>query len=108
MKYIQKIGGILFVLLMIALGACCIGIYQSYLHETQKNSELNEEITLLKLQAKESAIMQSVNAQMEEIADQERKISEEQREEALQQSRLADDARRHESPDRSRCSERRA
>lgn len=105
MKYIQKIGGILFVLLMIALGACCIGIYQSYLHETQKNSELNEQIALLKLQAKESAIMQSVNAQMEEIADQERKISEEQREEALQQSRLANDARRHAEKERQNAQE---
>lgn len=105
MKYIQKIGGTLFAIILIALGAFCIGIYRSYLHETQKNSELNEKLTELSLQAKESAIMQSVNAQMEQIADQERKISEEQREEALQQSRLAEDARQHAEEERQNAQE---
>lgn len=100
MKLSQKIGGVLLILLIIALGACCLGIFQQYQHKTSEIDDLKERIAYLTQQEKKSAIMQSVNAQMEQIANQERIISEEQREEAVQQSKLANEARRHAEEER--------
>lgn len=60
----------------------------------EKNQELQENLDKLTKEEKRSVVMQSVNAQMEEIANEERRISDEQREEAIAQTKVAEEMRR--------------
>ena len=75
-------------------------MHESYSEEQAKVLELKKQLAILTKKEKESAVMQSVNAQMEEIANQQRIISDEQREEAEEQSRIANDMRQHAEQER--------
>jgi uncharacterized protein HemX len=96
MKKVTKIG-------IAALGCCALALvvgivwtmHTRYEKEQVKVKELEQQLTILSKKEKESAVMQSVNAQMEELATQQRIISEEQRDEAEQQARIANDMRLH-------------
>ena len=54
---------------------------------------LEKQLSALRKQEMRSAIDRSVSAQMEDIANEQRKISDEKREEALQQTRIANEMR---------------
>ena len=75
-------------------------MHESYSEEQAKVVELKKQLAILTEKEKESAVMQSVNAQLEEIANQQRIISDEQREEAEEQSRIANDMRQHAEQER--------
>ena len=68
------------------------GIGGWYINRKQVK-ELQSQLSDLQRQERRSAILQSVNAQMEEIAVQQKEISDEQREEAIQQTRVANEMR---------------
>lgn len=68
-------------------------MYHNYSQEHEKVRDLEFKLNQLQEDEKRATVMQSINAQMEEIANQERIISEEQREEALQQSKIANEMR---------------
>lgn len=101
MKKVTKIG-------IAALGCCALALvvgivwtmHTRYEKEQVKVKELEQQLTILSKKEKESAVMQSVNAQMEELATQQRIISEEQRDEAEQQARIANDMRLHAEQER--------
>lgn len=106
MRKITKIG-------IAAIGCCALAfagsviwiMHERYEKEQVKVKELEQQLTILSKKEKESAVMQSVNAQMEELANQQRIISEEQRDEAEQQARLANDMRLHAEQERQNAQE---
>jgi 23S rRNA A2030 N6-methylase RlmJ len=59
----------------IALAAASLGCYALYQNEAQENDELKQQLERLAKNEKQSVVMQRVNAQMEEIANAERRIS---------------------------------
>ena len=60
-----------------------------------QNEELQDQLKKLTRKEQQSEVMQHVNAQMEEIANEERRISDEQREEAIEQRRQAERERQN-------------
>ena len=87
----------------ILAAVCAIGAitaYTAYENKAQEVEELREEVAKLTKQEKQSAVMQSINAQMEEIALQERRVSEEQRDAAEQQTKVAEQMRRNAEEER--------
>ncbi len=79
----------------VVLLASVIGAFTLYNHELSKNQELEKKLAELTAQEQHSAVMQRVNAQMEEIATEERRISDEQREAAEEQAKVAQQERRN-------------
>lgn len=61
----------------------------------EKNQELQDQLDRLRKEEERSVVMQSVNAQLEEIANEERRISDEQRIEAIAQTKVAEEMRRN-------------
>lgn len=61
----------------------------------EKNQELQAQLDKLRKEEERSVVMQSVNAQLEEIANEERRISDEQRIEAIAQTKVAEEMRRN-------------
>lgn len=106
MRKVTKIG-------IAAIGCCALvfagGIawtmHEKYEDEQVRVKELEEQLAILSKKEKESAVMRSVNAQMEEIATQQRIISDEHREEAEQQARIANDMRLHAEQERQNAQE---
>lgn len=80
-------------LLMSCAGS--IALFVLYLREQNRNEELTAQLESLKKEESRSAVMQSINAQMEEIADQERKVSDMEREKAIEQSKVAEAERKN-------------
>jgi hypothetical protein len=74
---------------LILMGGVARNVYQKYTSEQQHVKDLERQLSELSKKEKQTAVMQSINAQMEEIANQERIISEEQRREAVEQSKIA-------------------
>lgn len=97
MKQIGKIGNttVAAIVLTALLGVGCLGVYQLYSNEAQKNKELENQLAELTKEEQRSAVMQQVNAQMEEIANEERRISDEQREAAELQTKVAQQERQN-------------
>lgn len=62
-------------LALFAAGYTAWKMHGQYAEEKAKVMELENRLATLSLQEKQSAVMQSVNAQMEEIANQRRIIS---------------------------------
>lgn len=87
--------------------AACIALYSLYKREATLNDELTEKLEKLAREEKRSAVMQSINAQMEEIATQERKVSDMQREEAIEQRKLAEEQRQNALEQRRQAEEQR-
>lgn len=92
-------------LALFAIGYTAWEMHGQYAEEKAKVMELENRLATLSLQEKQSAVMQSVNAQMEEIANQQRIISDEQRDEAEQQSRIANEMRQHAEQERQNAQE---
>ena len=106
MKRIAKIGVSTAIGVALALiGTTMWKMHDKYSEEQTRVKELEEQLAILSQKEKESAVMQSVNAQMEEIANQQRIISDEQREEAEQQSRIANEMRQHAEVERQNAQE---
>ena len=72
MKIVYRIG---VALVMLLLAIACVGLYLKYDEEQQRSSELEAELASLTAKEKRTAVMQSINAQMEEIANQQWAIS---------------------------------
>lgn len=77
---------------MVLAGIAGTGI-AGWLSEHKKVKDLQAQIDELKKQEMRSAVMRSVSAQMEAIANEQRSISDEKREEALRQTRVANEMR---------------
>ena len=110
----SKLFKILAVLLALA-AIVCTGVTAWNMHEkyTQEQAVVNDlksQIAHLTKREKESAVMQSVNAQLEEIANQQRIVSDERREEAVEQTKIANEMRQHAEQERqnAQIAERRA
>jgi hypothetical protein len=110
----RKLFKILAVLLALA-AIVCTGVTAWNMHEkyTQEQAVVNDlksQIANLTKREKESAVMQSVNAQLEEIANQQRIVSDERREEAVEQTKIANEMRQHAEQERqnAQIAERRA
>ena len=73
-------------------GTTAVG-YMKWKAEHQKVEDLQQQLAILKQHEMRSVIDRSVSAQMEDIANEQRKISDEKREEALQQTRIANEMR---------------
>ena len=73
-------------------GAAAVGFW-GWESERLKVENLEKQLSALRKQEMRSAIDRSVSAQMEDIANEQRKISDEKREEALQQTRIANEMR---------------
>lgn len=84
-----------------------IALYMLYQRELRLNEELTEELKKLAEKESRTAVMQSVNAQMEEIATQERRVSDLQREEAIQQRHVAEEERQNAERQRREAEEQR-
>lgn len=78
----------------LALAVAAAFLLVAYSGSKSLNSRLEEELKVLSEKEKRSVIVQSISAQMEEIAYQQKAVSDEQREEALQQTRIANQMRR--------------
>jgi hypothetical protein len=77
---------------LLLAGLAATGFYGwSTEHKTVK--DLEAQIEELKKQEMRSTVIRSVSAQMEEIANEQREISDEKREEALRQTRVANEMR---------------
>ena len=110
----RKLFKILAVLLALA-AIVCTGVTAWNMHEkyTQEQAVVNDlksQIANLTKREKESAVMQSVNAQLEEIANQQRIVSDERRDEAVEQTKIANEMRQHAEQERqnAQIAERRA
>ena len=81
---------------MVILGLALValaGLTVAYLRLKTVNNQLSTQLKEKENQEKRSQVLRSVSAQMEEIAFEQKIISDEQREEALRQSRLANEMR---------------
>ena len=74
---------------LILVGVTAWKMHENYSEEQLKVKELERQLAILSKKEKQAVVMQSVNAQMEEIANQQRIISDEQREEAEEQAEAA-------------------
>ncbi len=74
---------------LVFAGVTAWKMHENYSEEQQKVKELERQLAILSKKEKQAVVMQSVNAQMEEIANQQRIISDEQREEAEEQAEAA-------------------
>lgn len=61
--------------------------------ERQKVEDLEKQVAAMRVQEMRSAVDRSVSAQMEQIANEQREISDEKREEALHQTKVANEMR---------------
>lgn len=84
-------------LALILIAAAGVGGWYS---NQNRIKELESQLQDLQRQEKRSAVLQSVSAQMEDIALQQKVISDEQREEALQQTRVANEMRERSEEER--------
>ena len=87
-------------LTLAAVGTTAWTMHERYADEQERVRELEAQLATLSKKEKQAVVMQSVNAQMEEIANEQRIISDEQREEAEQQSRIANEMRQHAEQER--------
>lgn len=101
MRNITKIASVVIACGALALvGFVAWSMHEKYEEEQVKVRELEEQLAILSKKEKQAAVMQSVNAQMEELANEQRIISDEQREQAEQQSRIANEMRLHAEQER--------
>ena len=77
---------------LLLAGTAATGFY-GWMKERGKVEDLQAQIEEMKRQEMRSAVARSVSAQMEEIANEQREISDEKREEALMQTRVANEMR---------------
>ena len=82
------------------LGAGCVALGLLYNAERAANRDLKAQLDELSQKEKRAAVLQSISAQMEDIAYQQKTISDEQREEALQQTRVANEMRHRSETER--------
>ena len=92
-------------LLLMTVGV--VVLYMLYQKELHLNEELKSKLVELTAEESRLAVMQSVNAQMEEIANQERRVSDRQREEAIQQRKVAEEERQNAERQRKTAEEQR-
>ncbi len=78
-----------------------------YHREVERNEQLKSQLDILSEKESRSAVMQSINAQMEEIANQERLVSDRQREEAIEQRKVAEAERQNAEEQRRAAEEQR-
>ncbi len=81
--------GILSVLLVIASVCAWVG----WKSDASRVEELEAQLDTLQRQEKRSAVLRSVSAQLEKIAYQQKTISDEQRLEAIEQTKYANEMR---------------
>ncbi len=93
MKSFKEVTAYIAIGIAVLTTAGCIASYLWYTQERQKKEELEVQLATLEEQEKRSTVMQSINAQMEEIATQQQQISDEQREQAVQQTIIANQMR---------------
>ncbi len=82
------------------LGAGCLTTGLLYTQERAANRDLQAQLDELSQKEKRAAVLQSISAQMEDIAYQQKAISDEQREEAVQQTRVANEMRHRSEQER--------
>ena len=80
-------------LVMSLAGTVALGVL--YHREAAHSEQLQAQLDSLTEKENRAVVMQSINAQMEEIANQERRISDRQREEAIEQRKVAEDERQN-------------
>ena len=80
------------VAVLLLCGTTAVG-FLGWKRESQKVEDLEKQVATMRQQEMRSAIDRSVSAQMEELANEQREISDEKREEALQQTRVANEMR---------------
>ena len=75
------------------LGASTVVGFLGWKSEHQKVEDLQQQLAIMQQHEMRSAVDRSVSAQMEEIANEQREISDEKREEAIRQTRVANEMR---------------
>ena len=75
---------------MALLGTTAVG-FAGWQKERDRSAALEAQLAQLRKEEKRSAVVRSVSKQLGDIAYQQKEISDEQREEAIQQKRVADD-----------------
>ena len=98
---------LVFSVALLAACAACAVLFSLYRQEVGRNEELAAQLTEMTEKESRAAVMQSINAQMEEIATQERKVSDRQREEAIQQRKVAEEERQNALEQRRQAEEQR-
>lgn len=88
-KSIQKVN-IAMGLAALLLGGGCLGMSLLYMKETEKTRLLEKQLTELDKKEKRAIIEQHINKQMEDIAYEQKKISDERTEEANKQAQIAE------------------
>ena len=78
-------------LVLSTAGTVALGVL--WQREASRNEALTAQLKTLTREVSQSEVMQSINAQMEEIANQERLVSDRQREEAIEQRKVAEEER---------------
>ncbi len=77
----------------ILLAGTTISAFLNWQHANERIKELETQLSELQRQENRSAVIRSISKQMEEIAYQQKAISDEQREEAIMQTRVAEELR---------------
>ena len=77
---------------LILAGTTAVGL-MGWNSSNKEIDELKAQLSDLQRQEKRSAVLQSVSKQMEDIAYEQKKISDEQREEAVEQTNVANEMR---------------
>ena len=95
---------IAFLLLLLAgSGIACFHFWQGYELQRTEAQELEELLRQAEVKEKENLITQRISSQMEEIAYQQKEISDQQRQEAVHQTIIADQMRRHAEEEREKA-----
>jgi hypothetical protein len=79
----------------VALGAGCAWGFTSYFHEKERTAELEQQLEELSQKEHRAVIDQSINRQMEEIAYEQKRISDERTEEAKKQAEIAEEEKQN-------------
>ena len=74
----------------IVLGAGCFAGFSFYYLEKEKAGSLEQQLAELSQKEKRAVILQSINKQMEEIAYEQKRISDERTDEAKKQAEIAE------------------
>ena len=77
------------------LGAGCLAGFGFYYYEKEKTESLEQQLAELSQKEKRAVIEQSINKQMEEIAYEQKRISDERTEEAKKQAEIAEEEKQN-------------
>lgn len=101
---IKDAAALAFLLLIVAgSGAVCLYFWHNYEQQKTETGHLENLLRQAEVKEKENLITQRISSQMEEIAYQQKEISEEQRQEAVHQTLIADQMRRHAEEEREKA-----